>query len=91
MAFVLPEGPVYPLPLYELALMAAARARRMEVDPPALTVVTPEPNPLAIFGGGGGGGRLPAAAGRSQALFSGRPRTPPIRRSCCCSRRAWSP
>jgi sulfide:quinone oxidoreductase len=48
-AFVVPPGITWPLPLYELALMAAGRARemQMEVD---LTLVTPEESPLAVFG-----------------------------------------
>ena len=49
-AFLLPEGPVYPLPLYELALMTAERARSMSMDDLDLTVVTPEPRPLSVFG-----------------------------------------
>lgn len=49
-AFLLPEGPVYPLPLYELALMTAERARSMGIDELDLALITPEPTPLAIFG-----------------------------------------
>jgi sulfide:quinone oxidoreductase len=40
----------WPLPLYELALMTAARAFDMNVTP-ELTLVTPEDRPLSIFGG----------------------------------------
>lgn len=50
LAFVVPDGPVYPLPLYELALMTADRARGMGIDALELSLVTPEPSPLAIFG-----------------------------------------
>jgi sulfide:quinone oxidoreductase len=50
-AIVVPEGPVYPLPAYELALMMAQRARRAAVEGLELSVVTPEPSPLAAFGG----------------------------------------
>jgi sulfide:quinone oxidoreductase len=63
-AFVVPEGPVYPLPLYELALMTAERARIGAVEGVELALVTPEPFPLAAFGGTAGavvGGRLRAA------------------------------
>jgi sulfide:quinone oxidoreductase len=49
-AFVVPEGPVYPLPVYELALMTAAAARRAGVARPRLNIVTPEPIALAAFG-----------------------------------------
>jgi sulfide:quinone oxidoreductase len=49
-AFLLPQGPAYPLPIYELALMTAERAQGMGIDGLELSVVTPEPSPLAIFG-----------------------------------------
>jgi len=48
-AFVAPARMGWPLPLYELALMTAARAHDMGVSV-ALTVITPEPAPLALFG-----------------------------------------
>ena len=48
-AFVIPGGVTWPLPLYELALMAAGRAREMGQELDA-TLVTPEETPLAIFG-----------------------------------------
>ncbi len=48
-AFVVPAGVVWPLPLYELALMLSTRAREMCVDA-ELTLLTPETAPLAIFG-----------------------------------------
>jgi sulfide:quinone oxidoreductase len=47
--FVVPPGPSWPLPLYELALMTAERAWEMGMQP-AITLVTPEERPLAIFG-----------------------------------------
>jgi sulfide:quinone oxidoreductase len=48
-AFVVPPGVTWPLPIYELALMTAERADSLclEVN---LTIVTPEPAPLAVFG-----------------------------------------
>jgi sulfide:quinone oxidoreductase len=48
-AFVVPPGVVWSLPLYELALMTAQRAfdSNVEVE---LTLVTPEERPLAVFG-----------------------------------------
>jgi sulfide:quinone oxidoreductase len=48
-AFVVPEGSSWPLPLYELALMLAARAFEMCVDL-ELHFVTPECAPLEVFG-----------------------------------------
>lgn len=49
-AFLLPDGPVWPLPLYELALMTAERGYSMGIDQLELSVVTPEVSPMAIFG-----------------------------------------
>jgi sulfide:quinone oxidoreductase len=48
-AFVSPARMPWQLPLYELALMTAGRAYDMEVEL-AVTIVTPEDTPLAIFG-----------------------------------------
>ena len=50
LAFVQPVGPVWPLPLYELALMTAERAESMDVRDLELSLITPEPRPLAVFG-----------------------------------------
>ena len=50
LAFIQPVGPVWPLPLYELALMTAERAESMDIRDLELVLVTPEPRPLAIFG-----------------------------------------
>ena len=48
-AFVSPGRMAWPFPLYELALMTAARAYDMDVEL-EITIVTPEDSPLAIFG-----------------------------------------
>lgn len=50
LAFVVPAGATWPLPLYELALMLAGRAfeRGVEVE---LHFVTPEHEPLELLGG----------------------------------------
>jgi sulfide:quinone oxidoreductase len=48
-AIVVPPGPGWPLPAYELALLIAGQARGMGVTP-EITLVTPEQAPLAIFG-----------------------------------------
>ena len=50
LAFIQPVGPVWPLPLYELALMTAERAESMDIRNLELVLVTPEPRPLAVFG-----------------------------------------
>lgn len=52
-AFVVPSGRSWPLPLYELALMTAARARTAGIDDFRLAIVTPEDEPLALFHGAG--------------------------------------
>lgn len=61
-AFVVPPGAGWALPLYELAL---ATARRVERTGARLTLVTPEETPLAIFQGAGSAAvaRLLAEAG----------------------------
>ncbi len=49
-AFALPSGPSWPLPLYELALLTSAHLADAGVDSASLSLVTPEEAPLAIFG-----------------------------------------
>ncbi|HEU4449446.1 MAG TPA: FAD-dependent oxidoreductase [Gaiellaceae bacterium] len=49
LVFAVPSGIVWPLPLYELALLAAAELAEKGAAP-ELTLVTAEPAPLAIFG-----------------------------------------
>ena len=48
-AFVAPPSAAWPLPKYELALMMARRAYEMQTEL-AFTIVTPEEEPLAVFG-----------------------------------------
>lgn len=48
-AFVVPRGVTWPLPVYELALMTADAARRAG-STPEVAVFTPESDPLAVFG-----------------------------------------
>jgi sulfide:quinone oxidoreductase len=57
LAFVIPAGMTWPLPLYELALMTAQRAydAQAHLD---ITIVTPDEAPLAVFGQGAGAGLL---------------------------------
>jgi sulfide:quinone oxidoreductase len=50
-AFVIPPRSVWPLPVYELALMTSARAYDANTEV-AITIVTPEDAPLATFGTG---------------------------------------
>jgi sulfide:quinone oxidoreductase len=48
-AFVVPQGPCWPLPVYELALQAATRLKASSAQA-QLAVITPESGPLAMFG-----------------------------------------
>jgi sulfide:quinone oxidoreductase len=49
-AFVIPAGPVWQLPAYELALMTAREVAGMDRRDTQMTVITPEEEPLAVFG-----------------------------------------
>jgi sulfide:quinone oxidoreductase len=49
-AFVIPPGAVWPLPLYELAMMTAREVAGMGIDGAEFTVITPEAIPLTLFG-----------------------------------------
>jgi len=49
LAFLIPSGPVWPLPIYELALMTAARAKELSAEI-QITIITPERAPLWVFG-----------------------------------------
>ena len=48
--FVIPWGAVYSLPAYELALLTSAHLDRLEVRGVEVAVVTPEEEPLQVFG-----------------------------------------
>jgi sulfide:quinone oxidoreductase len=49
-AFIVPKGTSWPLPLYELALMTAEEVWGMNMDDVHLHLVTPEMRPLDVFG-----------------------------------------
>ncbi len=49
LAFVLPSATGWSLPVYELAIMAAVELRSRGAEP-EITIVTPEPAPLWVFG-----------------------------------------
>lgn len=49
-AFVVPPACTWPLPLYEIALMTAQQVWSMNIDLIELHLVTPEREPLEIFG-----------------------------------------
>ena len=50
LAFVSPPGMSWTLPLYELALLTASRLAERGITDVELTIITPEGDPLAIFG-----------------------------------------
>ncbi len=64
LAFVCPSGVSWTLPLYELALLTASHVADRGVIGVELTVVTPEEDPLAVFG--------PAAGRALRGLFADR-------------------
>ena len=49
-AFVVPSGAVWSLPIYELALMTAAYVQEHQIEHAEITLVTPEDQPLGLFG-----------------------------------------
>jgi sulfide:quinone oxidoreductase len=49
-AFVVPPGNTWPLPIYELALMTQRRAHQLGLDAVEFVIVTPEEAPLILFG-----------------------------------------
>lgn len=51
-AFVVPSGATWQLPLYELALLTRAHLRAHGADSVEIAVVTPEERPLEVFGAG---------------------------------------
>lgn len=57
LTFAVPSGASWPLPLYELALMTAARLadRRLPLRGVELRLVTPEQRPLELFGAAASG------------------------------------
>jgi sulfide:quinone oxidoreductase len=50
LAFVQPAGPTWPMPLYDLALLTAADCAARGRSAVQLSLVTPEEEPLGIFG-----------------------------------------
>jgi sulfide:quinone oxidoreductase len=64
LALTMPAGHSWILPLYELALLAANVLEKTANDRTRITVVTPEPSPLGVFG--------PRAAEQTSALLAER-------------------
>ena len=70
-AFVLPAAATWSLPLYELALMTGAELRADGVEGMAVTLVTPEPAPLAIFGDAAPAALRPVLDARGVTVVTG--------------------
>jgi sulfide:quinone oxidoreductase len=62
MAFVVPHGVTWSLPLYEIALMTQRRAVERSIDA-KIAVITPESSPLVVFG-------VPASTAVSELLHA---------------------
>lgn len=73
-AFAVPRGVSWPLPLYELALLTGSHLPPNSVDDVELVLVTPEEQPLQIFEGAGSDAvRRLLAARRIELLTSSSP------------------
>jgi sulfide:quinone oxidoreductase len=69
-AFVVPDGPVWPVPLYELALLTAHHARRHNATA-SIALITAEGRPLKAFGQGAGDAIQQLLAQAGIALHTG--------------------
>jgi sulfide:quinone oxidoreductase len=70
-AFVVPWGAVWSLPIYELALMTAAYLAERQLDHVDLALVTPEDEPLQLFGRAGSEAVREVLEGRGIAVHTG--------------------
>ncbi len=70
-AFTIPWGAVWMLPGYELALLTAAHLEQRGIRGIELTVVTPEEEPLLVFGPPASDAMRELLAGRSVGLRAG--------------------
>ena len=70
-AFAVPQGASWPLPLYELALLTGSRLPQNGVDDVELLLVTPEEEPLQIFEGAGSDAVRRLLAARRIELLTG--------------------
>ena len=71
-AFAVPAGASWPLPLYELALMTAAHVAKLGLRGVELSLVTPEEEPLELFGPAASKAARELLADRGVALQTGR-------------------
>ena len=71
LAIAVPSSAAWPLPAYELAIMAAVELRSRGVKAPDVCVVTPEEHPLEVFGPEAGGAVATLLAERGITLHAG--------------------
>jgi sulfide:quinone oxidoreductase len=71
-AFAVPAGASWPLPLYELALMTAAHVAKLGLGDVELSLVTPEAEPLELFGPAASTAARELLEDRGVALHTGR-------------------
>ncbi len=69
-AFALPAERMWPLPLYELAMMTATHLRQHGAADATVTLVTPEEEPLELFGPAAAAALLPLLEARGIAVRS---------------------
>ena len=69
LAFIVPGGSSWQLPIYEIALMSQRRAAQRGVDV-KISLITPESAPLAIFGAGPSAAVRQLLAARGIELFT---------------------
>ena len=69
--FAVPPGTSWPLPLYELALMTSARVAQRGLRKVELSIVTPESEPLELFGPAASDAVRRLLADRGVALHTG--------------------
>jgi sulfide:quinone oxidoreductase len=72
LVFAVPAAVSWPLPLYELALMTAARVAQRGLREVELAVVTPETEPLELFGPAASASVRELLEARKVALHTGR-------------------
>jgi sulfide:quinone oxidoreductase len=71
LVFAVPAGSTWSLPIYELAIMAAVDLRDRGVGGVTLGVVTPEPEPLRLFGSAAGEALMQMLDARQISLWTG--------------------
>ena len=71
LVFAVPAESTWSLPVYELAMMAAVDLRDRGVDRATLGIVTPEPEPLRLFGPAAGAALREMLDARGISLWTG--------------------